>query len=45
MRAMIPSPHQPGGSQSGILPLPTVGGIQVISINMMLPNEADAVVW
>jgi Mrp family chromosome partitioning ATPase len=35
----------PGGSRSGILPLPTAGGIQIISINMMLPHEGDAVVW
>jgi Mrp family chromosome partitioning ATPase len=35
----------PGGSQSGMLPLPTTGGIQIISINMLLPNETDAVVW
>jgi len=35
----------PGGSRSGMLPLPTASGIQIISINMLLPNETDAVVW
>ena len=35
----------PGGSQGGMLPLPSTGGIQLISINMLLPSETDAVVW
>jgi len=34
-----------GGSRSGLLPLPSAGGIQIVSVNMMLPDEGDAVVW
>jgi Mrp family chromosome partitioning ATPase len=36
---------RPGGSSSGILPLPSKTGIQVISINLLLENEEEAVVW
>ena len=35
----------PGGSTSGILPLPSKTGIQIISINLLLENEEEAVVW
>lgn len=33
------------GSDSGILPVVTEGGIQVISMNVLLENEADPVIW
>ncbi len=36
---------RPGGSSSGILPLPSKTGIQIISINLLLENEEEAVVW
>jgi Mrp family chromosome partitioning ATPase len=35
----------PGGSDSGILPVPSSSGIQLISINLMLPKEDEAVIW
>jgi len=36
---------RPGGSESGILPVLSRSGIVVMSINLMLPNEDDAVIW
>jgi len=36
---------RPIGSQSGILPIISHLGIEVISINLMLENEHDAVIW
>jgi len=36
---------RPRGSESGILPVTSAGGIQVISINLFLPEEEDAVIW
>lgn len=33
------------GSENGILPVVTEGGVQVISMNVLLENEADPVVW
>lgn len=33
------------GSQDGIFPVITEGGIQVISMNVLLENEAEPVVW
>lgn len=33
------------GSDNGILPVLTEGGIQVISMNVLLENEAEPVVW
>jgi len=36
---------RPGGSDTGILPVPTKAGIEVMSINLLLPNEDDAVIW
>ena len=35
----------PGGSESGILPVLSRSGIEVMSINLLLPNEDDAVIW
>ncbi len=33
------------GSETGILPVVTEGGIQVMSMNVLLENEAEPVVW
>jgi len=35
----------PSGNESGILPVLSRSGIEVISINLVLPNEDDAVIW
>ncbi len=36
---------QPSGNESGILPVLTKSGIEVMSINLLLPSEDDAVIW
>jgi len=36
---------RPRGSQSGILPVLSATGIEVVSINLFLPEEEDAVIW
>ncbi len=36
---------RPGGSDSGILPVSSKSGIEVMSINLLLPSEDDAVIW
>ena len=36
---------RPSGSESGLMPLPTKSGIETISINYLLPNEDDCVIW
>ena len=36
---------RPTGSDSGILPVLSRSGIEVMSINLLLPNEDDAVIW
>jgi len=33
------------GNEEAILPVPTKSGIEVMSINLLLPSEDDAVVW
>ena len=35
----------PSGNESGILPVLSRSGIEVISINLLLPSEDDAVIW
>ena len=35
----------PGVSESGMLPVLTSSGIEVMSINLLLPSEDDAVIW
>ncbi len=32
-------------AESGILPIPSHSGIQVMSLNLLLPSEDDAVIW
>jgi len=36
---------KPAGSDSGILPVLSRSGIEVMSINLLLPSEDDAVIW
>jgi Mrp family chromosome partitioning ATPase len=36
---------RPGGSDTGILPVLTRSGIEIMSINLLLPKEDDAVIW
>lgn len=36
---------RPGGSTNGILPVVSDSGIEVISINLLLKDEGDAVIW
>ncbi len=36
---------RPGGSETGILPVSSKSGIEVMSINLLLPNQDDAVIW
>jgi len=35
----------PSGNESGILPVLSRAGIEVMSINLLLPSEDDAVIW
>lgn len=35
----------PSGNESGILPVISKSGIEVMSINLLLPSEDDAVIW
>ena len=36
---------RPGGSDTGILPVISKSGIEVMSFNLLLPQEDDAVIW
>jgi len=36
---------RPSGSESGILPVASRSGVEVMSINLLLPSEDDAVIW
>jgi Mrp family chromosome partitioning ATPase len=36
---------RPAGSENGFLPVPSRSGIEVMSINLILPGEDDAVIW
>jgi Mrp family chromosome partitioning ATPase len=35
----------PSGNEGGFLPVTSKSGIEVMSINLLLPNEDDAVIW
>jgi Mrp family chromosome partitioning ATPase len=37
--------ERPGGSESGLLPVTSKSGIEIMSINLLLPSEEDAVIW
>ena len=36
---------RPTGSDTGIMPVLSHGGIEIMSINLLLPHEDDAVIW
>ncbi|MBN2463625.1 MAG: Mrp/NBP35 family ATP-binding protein [Dehalococcoidia bacterium] len=36
---------RPGGSENGMLPVLSRMGIEIMSINLLLPHEDDAVIW
>jgi len=36
---------RPSGSENGILPVLSKSGIEVMSINLLLPSEDDAIIW
>jgi hydrogenase maturation protease len=36
---------RPSGSENGILPVLSRSGIEIMSINLLLPHEDDAVIW
>ena len=36
---------RPGGHDTGILPVLSKSGIEIMSINLLLPHEDDAVIW
>ncbi|MFC1965133.1 P-loop NTPase [Chloroflexota bacterium] len=36
---------RPSGSESGIMPVSSRAGNELMSMNLMLPNEDDAVIW
>lgn len=36
---------RPAGSENGILPVSSRSDIEIMSINLLLPNEDDAVIW
>jgi len=36
---------RPAGNESGILPVLSKSGIEIMSINLLLPSEDDAVIW
>ena len=44
-KMFFPNGARPGQSPLGILPAETVTGIKVMSINLLLPNEDEAVIW
>ena len=35
----------PAMSENGILPVPSRSGVEIMSINLLLPNEDEAVIW
>ena len=37
--------EHPGGDNEGILPVLSKTGIEIMSMNLLLPNENDAVIW
>jgi Mrp family chromosome partitioning ATPase len=37
--------YHPAGSDTGLLPVPSRSGIEVMSINLLLPSQDDAVIW
>ena len=44
-KMFFPDGARPGQSPLGILPAQTETGIKIMSINLLLPNEDEAVIW
>ncbi len=44
-KMFFPTPQHPVGGPVGILPVQTQEGIEVMSINLLLPSEDEAVIW
>jgi len=44
-KMFFPTPKRPNNSAMGILPVETEMGIKVMSINLLLPREDEAVIW
>ncbi|MHB1294875.1 MAG: Mrp/NBP35 family ATP-binding protein [Anaerolineae bacterium] len=44
-KMLLPDPGRPMGSPLGILPVTTEGGIKVMSINLLLADPNQAVIW
>jgi Mrp family chromosome partitioning ATPase len=44
-KMFFPTPRYPRGGPIGILPVQTREGIEVMSINLLLPSEDEAVIW
>ena len=42
---MFGSTTRPGGSNTGILPVLSRSGMEIMSMNLLLPQEDDAVIW
>jgi Mrp family chromosome partitioning ATPase len=42
---MFGSNERPAGSDNGLMPVPTRSGIEIMSINLLLPDEDEAVIW
>ena len=42
---MFGTMERPGGSDSGLLPVTSKSGIEMMSINLLLPSEDEAVIW
>lgn len=42
---MFGANSHPSGNNIGILPVTSKSGIEIMSINLLLPNEDDAVIW
>jgi len=44
-KMFFPTLPRPKGSPLGIVPVESKGGIRIMSINLLLPHEDDAVIW
>jgi hydrogenase maturation protease len=42
---MFGTTDRPSGNESGIMPVPSTSGIEIMSINLLLPSEDEAVIW
>jgi len=44
-KMFLPTQRHPGGSPLGLLPVESETGIKIMSINLLLPREDEAVIW